>query len=605
MTVPTTSAYTGPYYPNGVTTQFPFGFKVNAETEVSVVLLNVDGSETVISSSDYTVALAAHDAAGGTVTMAYALPNDGRTLFVALDPEFTQQTKFEDEGAFNQSILNPTFDAGALRSIWLRNKILRAPVLPLDPSSVLGLFPVVLPDGRFGWSGGTGADAGLRGDLGNSVLGAALIAWRNGGVGSVIRSVFSRLFDLPVSVKDYGAVGDGVADDTAAIQAAIDTGAKELHFPRGIYRHGNLNFNVTYQRVTGPGAQLIRASAAATVTASARGVEFSGIRFSGGGLAGNNITVTGPEVRFHSCNSTDTLGRCLKSLDSGGGMKVLFGIWNTLDHTAAGYEFELADTVPGTSLYTVIMGVETQQSFGGVLINGNGTVRLADCQIGKLRVTSGGGIYHGNRFNGAVTVLSSTNLFGDNAFATNATFGDGVSANIGSILFASDNAMGAGETLTIHSNVVESSFFLNQLANVTLTITGNNNDIWHGKLNYNPALIGTGGVALGNGSLTGQYSRHGRTFHAYIQFVKGSTTNLGTGFGFTTPFKSSVRAQGIGICVVAGGIYGACADLAANTQNITIFAGALPIGGGLTANSPAVWANDDQALISITGEYVA
>ena len=41
-----------------------------------------------------------------------------------------------------------------------------------------------------------------------------------------------------LSVKDFGAVGDGVVDDTAAIQAAIDsiTLAGTLHFPQGVYK---------------------------------------------------------------------------------------------------------------------------------------------------------------------------------------------------------------------------------------------------------------------------------------------------------------------------------------------------------------------------------
>jgi hypothetical protein len=39
-----------------------------------------------------------------------------------------------------------------------------------------------------------------------------------------------------VSVKDFGAVGDGVADDTAAIQAAINSGAAKIYLPAGTYK---------------------------------------------------------------------------------------------------------------------------------------------------------------------------------------------------------------------------------------------------------------------------------------------------------------------------------------------------------------------------------
>ncbi|MFN9108963.1 MAG: glycosyl hydrolase family 28-related protein, partial [Bacteroidota bacterium] len=34
----------------------------------------------------------------------------------------------------------------------------------------------------------------------------------------------------PVNVLDYGAIGDGVANDTAAIQAAIDADAGAIYF---------------------------------------------------------------------------------------------------------------------------------------------------------------------------------------------------------------------------------------------------------------------------------------------------------------------------------------------------------------------------------------
>ena len=38
------------------------------------------------------------------------------------------------------------------------------------------------------------------------------------------------------SVKDFGAIGDGQADDTAAIQHAIKDGEGVVEFPKGVYR---------------------------------------------------------------------------------------------------------------------------------------------------------------------------------------------------------------------------------------------------------------------------------------------------------------------------------------------------------------------------------
>lgn len=58
------------------------------------------------------------------------------------------------------------------------------------------------------------------------------VNYTQGDTGSVQRTLTSKLQES-VSVKDFGAVGDGVTDDTAAIQAALDSGAKSIFVTEG------------------------------------------------------------------------------------------------------------------------------------------------------------------------------------------------------------------------------------------------------------------------------------------------------------------------------------------------------------------------------------
>ena len=76
-------------------------------------------------------------------------------------------------------------------------------------------------------------------DIQSAVPDASLVGYSPYGTGAIATSVQTKLRES-ISVKDFGAVGDGVTDDTTAIQAAIDAvyglGGGRLLFPAGTYK---------------------------------------------------------------------------------------------------------------------------------------------------------------------------------------------------------------------------------------------------------------------------------------------------------------------------------------------------------------------------------
>jgi len=66
--------------------------------------------------------------------------------------------------------------------------------------------------------------------------GSSLVGFIQTGTGATATTVQARLRET-ISVKDYGATGDGTTDDTTAIQNALNAGTgRSVYFPAGTYR---------------------------------------------------------------------------------------------------------------------------------------------------------------------------------------------------------------------------------------------------------------------------------------------------------------------------------------------------------------------------------
>ena len=92
------------------------------------------------------------------------------------------------------------------------------------------------------------------------------VTFLQAGTGAVSRTVQSKLRDV-VSVKDYGATGDGVTNDTASIGVALATGYS-VFFPSGTYLiDAQLTLATSGQTLYGEGKSLTKIKTTAVIQA--------------------------------------------------------------------------------------------------------------------------------------------------------------------------------------------------------------------------------------------------------------------------------------------------------------------------------------------------
>lgn len=280
MTVPVqdpVTAHTG----NGVTTNFSYDFLLLDEADLLVYVDNVLKSL----ATDYTLT-GIGNPAGGEVVFATAPATSAAVLFqrsVVLE----RQTDYQYAGDFQSDTVNRDFDR--LMMAHQDTRVLAGRTIRLPPSETstgplpsvaaralkaLGFDAAGNPVAIAGagdasqlalllqddsesanGSGLVGFDPSLSypadtigarlsglADVADSTKGAALAGYKAAYTGAVGRTLAARLGDV-VSVKDFGAKGDGATNDAAAFQAAIDyceaQGGGTVFVPRGRYMIGS------------------------------------------------------------------------------------------------------------------------------------------------------------------------------------------------------------------------------------------------------------------------------------------------------------------------------------------------------------------------------
>lgn len=139
MTVADTSRKAGPFDGNGVTTNFPFDFKVFAKTDLAVVRTNEIGIETdLVLDSDYTVVLNADQDAtpGGTVSYVGPplLPIGWKLTILGATP-YDQVTDITNVGRFNPNVIEQTLDRLVMQTQQLVEESERSVKVPVSSTT--------------------------------------------------------------------------------------------------------------------------------------------------------------------------------------------------------------------------------------------------------------------------------------------------------------------------------------------------------------------------------------------------------------------------------------------------------------------------------------
>lgn len=263
--------YRDDYIGNATTGTYPYSFPIFAAADLKLIVTDASGNESLVSGGQFNATISTPLPGTGNVILASGSWLDssgflksGYTLSIERARAFSQPNEFQNQAAFFPKVHENSFDHAVMLATRAYSLALRA--VRLQEGVAQGGYNTQLPfpaaNKVLGWNNAGNAienkpttAVSFTGDDSN-------INFLQAGAGAVTRTTRQKLRDL-IHVSDFGAVGDDVADDTAKIQAAIDsTSSGIVQLGRGTYKITaalNLGGRRIHLRGEGPDATIIHA----------------------------------------------------------------------------------------------------------------------------------------------------------------------------------------------------------------------------------------------------------------------------------------------------------------------------------------------------------